>query len=211
MGEGSTALVFDYDGVLADTEPLHWKTWNALLLPYGFQFTWEEYCRVALGFSDEQVFVWISNRLPWVSTGALSQLNLPRKRGVMERSLIECPVSRETIGMLMALKGYRIGLVTSSERADVEPVLRASGIYEKFDAIVYGDDVSARKPAPEPYLKIAQILGVNSGLSFEDSESGLESARAAGFKIVRIEQPSELAQAVKRVLRGETQTLPVLE
>jgi len=61
--------------------------------------------------------------------------------------------------MLTTLNAYRIGLVTSSERAEVEPILRASAIYEKFDALVFGENVAAHKPAPDPYLMIAENLG----------------------------------------------------
>jgi beta-phosphoglucomutase len=201
MGEMSRALVFDYDGVLADTEPLHWKSWEALLLPYGFQFTWEEYCRFGQGVSDDLMFASILNRVPGLSVGELSRLNLLRKREVLEWSLTKCPIPPETIRMLTTLKAYRIGLVTSSERTEVEPILRASAIYEKFDALVFGCDVAAHKPAPDPYLMIAKNLGVDTGIAFEDSESGLESAQAAGFNAVRIDHPGELAQVVARFLR----------
>jgi len=70
--------------------------------------------------------------------------------------------------------------------------------------MVFGEDVAANKPAPEPYLLIAQKLEVRTGIAFEDSQSGLESALAAGFKVVKIEQPKELAQVVARSLRQTT-------
>jgi HAD superfamily hydrolase (TIGR01509 family) len=69
--------------------------------------------------------------------------------------------------------------------------------------MVFGEDVTAHKPAPDPYLLIAQKLGVGTGIAFEDSQSGVESARAAGFKVVRVEQPKELAQLVARSLRQD--------
>ena len=78
----------------------------------------------------------------------------------------------------------------------------ASGIYDKFDAMVFGDDVVVHKPAPDPYLLIAKKLGVSTGTAFEDSNSGMESAQAAGFKAVRIEHPKDLAQIVAQFLRN---------
>jgi HAD superfamily hydrolase (TIGR01509 family) len=120
---------------------------------------------------------------------------------VLEWSLAESPIPRETIEFLATLKADRIGLVTSSDRVDVEPVLCASGIYDKFDGLVFGDDVPVHKPAPDPYLLIAKKLGVSTGTAFEDSESGMESAQAAGFKAIRIEHPKDLAQVVARTLR----------
>ncbi len=203
MGEMLKALVFDYDGVLADTERLHWKAWAELFLPYGFQLTWEEYRRVGLGFADDQMFQSILKSAPHLPVDELPRLNLKRRRMVLEWSLAESPIPQETIQLLTALKAHRIGLVTSSERVDVEPVLRASQIYDKFDAIVFGNDVPIHKPAPDPYLLIAKNLAVSTGIAFEDSESGLESARAAGFKAVIVERAMELAQVVARTLRDQ--------
>lgn len=203
MGEMPITLVFDYDGVLADTERLHWKAWAALFLPYGFCLTWEEYRRIGLGFADDQMFRSIMKSAPHLPVDELPRLNLERRRMVLEWSLAESPIPQETILLLTKLKAFHIGLVTSSERVDVEPVLRASGIYEKFDALVFGEDVTVHKPAPDPYLLIAKKLGGCTGIAFEDSESGLESARAAGFKAVRVEHPKELAQVVGRSLRDQ--------
>lgn len=203
MGEKPKALVFDYDGVLAETERLHWKSWAEMLLPYDLQLSWEDYCRLWRGVSDGQIFALIQMREPRLPVDELKQQNLERRRKVCRWSLAESPIPAETIRLLGRLNAYRIGLVTSSERADVEPVLRACAIYEKFDALVFGSDAPAHKPAPDPYLVMAKKLGVSTGIAFEDSESGLESARAAGFIAVRVEQPGELAQVVARSLRDQ--------
>jgi beta-phosphoglucomutase len=197
------ALVFDYDGVLADTEPLHWKSWAALLLPFDFHLTWEEYDRNWLGLADDKIFRSVVERTPRLNMEELARLNDERKRKVRAFSLAESPIPRETIQLLETLKANRIGMVTSSERAYVEPVLRASGIFDRFDAIVFGDDVAVHKPAPDPYLLIAKNLGVSTGTAFEDSDSGMQSALAAGFKAVRIEHPKDLAQIVAQTLRNQ--------
>ncbi len=191
------ALIFDYDGVLADTEPLHWKSWAALFRPYGVELTWEEYGRIGRGVSDIQMFASMVKNAPRLPVGELMLLNVERRRMVLEWSLAESPIPRETIELLATLEAHKIGLVTSSDRADVEPVLRADGIYDKFNAIVFGDDVPNHKPAPDPYLLIAKRLCVSTGIAFEDSDSGMKSARAAGFNAVRIEHPRELAQVVE--------------
>jgi beta-phosphoglucomutase len=203
MHEMPEALVFDYDGVLADTEVLHWKSWVAVLSRYGIPLTWQEYCRIGRGIGDAQTCQIIRKREPTRDFAELSRENVERKRMVREWSLAEIPIPEATIQLLATLSAYRVGLVTSSERAQVEPVLRAAGIYEQFNAIVFGEDVTVQKPAPDPYLLIAQKLGVQTGIAFEDSEAGVESARAAGFKVIRIEQPKELAKVVTQVLPGQ--------
>ena len=200
----SEALVFDYDGVLADTEPLHWKSWAALFRPYGVELTWEEYGRIGRGVSDIQMFASLVKNAPRLPVDELMQLNLERRRMVLEWSLAESPIPQETVDLLATLRAYKIGLVTSSDRADVEPVLRASQIYDQFDAIVFGNDVPNHKPAPDPYLLIAKHLGVSTGIAFEDSDSGMKSALAAGFKAVRIEHPNRLAQIAAQSLRNQT-------
>lgn len=204
MNETPAALVFDYDGVLADTEVLHWKSWATLVGRYGVQFTWDDYCELGLGVADDQICVSLKKRTPILETVDLMSQNDNRKRMVREWSLAEPPISQETIEMLSGLNGYRIGLVTSSERSDVEPVLHVSGIYAKFDAMVFGDDVTAHKPAPDPYLLGARKLGVTTGVAFEDSGPGIASAQAAGFKVVKIDHPKELAGVVTTILRGRT-------
>ena len=201
MGEMREALVFDYDGVIADTEPLHWKSWAALLSPYGVQLGWDEYCRIGQGVSDAQIFEHFGSQMRLAGADELSRLNRERKQMVREWSLTESPIPRETVAMLRALGDYRVGLVTSSEKTDVEPVLRAAEIYDRFDGMVVGGEPTAPKPSPAPYLLIAERMGVKTGIAFEDSEPGLASARAAGFTAVRIARPGDLAEIVAISLR----------
>lgn len=190
------ALIFDYDGVLADTEPLHWKSWAKLLSPYGIEMTWEDYCAYGRGVDDGRLCDYIGKKWQHVDTVELSDQNRERKQLVRGWSLAEPPIPKETVSLLKALEGYRIGLVTSSERSAVEPVLHACDLLDKFDAAVFGEDVVQRKPSPEPYLQIRQKLGLSTGIVFEDSSSGVESALAAGFNVVRVENPNDLAKII---------------
>jgi beta-phosphoglucomutase len=201
MADPRDALVFDYDGVIADTEPLHWKSWAALLARYGIQLGWEEYCRIGQGVSDAKLFKQFGAQMRPADAMEFSRLNPERKQLVREWSLAESPIPLETVALLKTLGDYRVGLVTSSEREDVEPVLRAAQVFDKFDALVFGGEPAAPKPSPAPYLLIAERLGVKTGIVFEDSEPGLASARAAGFKAVKIERPGDLAKIVALSLR----------
>ncbi len=195
------ALVFDYDGVIADTEPLHWKSWAALLARYGIHLGWEEYCRIGQGVSDAKLFLRFGAQMRPADAENFSCLNPERKQLVREWSLAESPIPRETVALLKTLGDYRVGLVTSSEQADVEPVLRAAQVYSRFDALVFGQEPAAPKPSPAPYLLVAERLGVKTGIAFEDSEPGLASASAAGFKVIKIARPGDLAKIVALSLR----------
>ena len=110
----------------------------------------------------------------------------------------EPPIAVATIEMLRSLKGYRLGLVTSSAESDVQPVLRAAGIYQCFEASVFGEDVECHKPAPDPYLLLGNRLGIRAGLVFEDSDAGITSAQQAGFTVIPITEPEQLSRIVYR-------------
>jgi HAD superfamily hydrolase (TIGR01509 family) len=95
---------------------------------------------------------------------------------------------------------YLMAVVSSSFRAEVEPPLVRAGLDRCFQKILCGDDVTRLKPAPDPYLKAAEILAAQNPLVIEDSDAGVASARAAGFDFVRVTGPSEMETEVRRVL-----------
>ena len=195
------ALVFDYDGVIADTEPLHWRSWQAVLSLHGIKLGWEDYCLIGRGVSDAAIFEHFREQIHNSAPSLLAVQNSRRKQMVQSWSLAESPISPETIALLRSLASHRVGLVTSSDRSEVEPVLLAAQISDCFHAKVFGDESLAPKPSPAPYLAIAERLGVKTGIAFEDSEPGLASAAAAGFRAVRVPQPHDLPQIVARSLR----------
>jgi beta-phosphoglucomutase len=198
---GWEALIFDFDGVIADTEPLHWQSWVELLAPRGFDLNWEDYCRECRGVAESRMLDALVRLTPAASEWTdLPQSYPERKRRVLERVSSAPPIARETVEMLAALDGYRVGLVTSALEQHVAPVLRSTGIYDSFAALVYGNEVRHHKPAPDPYLLAMKKLGVTSGLAFEDSAFGIESARAAGLDVVQVDDPARLAKLVRQSL-----------
>jgi HAD superfamily hydrolase (TIGR01509 family) len=165
----------------------------------GITFTWEQYCEIGRGVHDARM---LENLRQLVgNTALLSGLEedyVLRKQHMRDLCISQPPIHEKTIEMLHSLKGYRLGLVTSSSRSDVEPVLRAAGIYQCFDAFVFGEDVEHHKPSPDPYLLLGRRMGVTTGLVFEDSDAGIASARLAGFTVVPISEPEALSQIVCR-------------
>jgi HAD superfamily hydrolase (TIGR01509 family) len=151
--------------------------------------------------SDAAIFEHFREQMLGLDAGAFSLLNQKRKDAVREWSLAERPIAPETVALLNSLGAYRVGLVTSSDRTEVEPVLSAAQIHRCFDAMVFGEEPVEPKPAPAPYLLIAERLGVKTGVAFEDSEPGMASARAAGFRAIKVAQPRELSQIVAMCLR----------
>jgi HAD superfamily hydrolase (TIGR01509 family) len=195
------SLIFDFDGVLADTEPLHWMAWRELLLPHEIELSWEEYCRIGRGVTDGHMLT----RLPQVISNPTLHSTL-REQLRHRRDTIPslCAqgslIGEPTVKLLESLSSFRLGLVTSSSRSAVEPILQAAGVAKHFQATVYGDEVSQHKPHPAPYLRIREKLGVSTGLVFEDSDAGMESATAAGFNVFRVLAPADLPETVQKAL-----------
>jgi beta-phosphoglucomutase len=159
------SLIFDFDGVLADTEPLYWRAWVELLRPHGIVLSWEQYCRVGRGVKDEEMLP----RIPQVVSNPallarLKEKLVSRREMVQRWATEQTQISEATAQLLHSLSAFQLGLVTSSHRADVEPMLRAAGVAECFEATVFGDEVTQHKPHPAPYLQIREKLGVPEAL-----------------------------------------------
>ncbi len=192
------AVLFDFDGVIVDSEIVHFECWQEILEPFEITLTWDYYTRNCIGVSDRAMIrTLISLREPPVDFDRVYAL-YPAKKERFRARMMESPRADEsTIELLRQLSGYKKAVVTSSGRAEVEPILRQLGIADLFDAAVYGEDVAALKPSPEPYLKAAEKLGITRALVVEDSAAGRESGRAAGFEVIEIEQPSGVAERVR--------------
>lgn len=198
------ALIFDYDGVIADTEPLHWRSWAELLADFGFSLGWDEYLELGRGVNDVRFLQALSKKVKSneFPLGILKENERRRKR-VLELSLAVSPIPKETVSMLRSLAPRWLGLVSSSNRREVEPVLRANGIDKCFRACVFGDDVHRHKPDPEPYLLAAKLLGTSVGFVFEDSRAGIESAKSAGFQTIEVSHPISLPALVDQTIKGK--------
>lgn len=197
------AILFDFDGVLADSEPLHCAAWAHVLKPLGISLNWETYRRYCIGIPDRDAaayFCGLKNPPAdfdevWAKYPAKSArfVELIREQPVIEPSVIR---------LLDELDGYKTGVVTATERAFVEPALEVAGVRGKFAVVIGAEDVERTKPAPDPYLLAMERLGASSGLAVEDSDTGEESARAAGLDVVRVAKPSETAWVVLAKLGG---------
>ena len=202
------AILFDFDGVLADTEPVHWRCWNEILKPFSIQLTWEAFERECIGVSDHALIERLaSQRQPPIPFDDLWS-RYPTKKELFRTSIAEAPpFVAETVALIRELsKSYKLAVVTSSARIEIEPALLHGGIRACFQALVCGKEVENLKPAPDPYLKAAELLGARNPLVIEDSDSGVASARAAGFELLRISDVQEVAKAVRQLLITDAPT-----
>lgn len=199
QGEG---LIFDFDGVLADTESMYWKVWAELLSRHAISLSWTEYCRSGRGYRDSVMMDNLGITDPFVRSAIEGSAN-ERREQMRRWCAQESPISNASIAALRALRGYPVGLVTTSERSEVEPLLKNAGIHGLFAACVYGDDITHAKPHPQPYWLICERLGIKTGVAFEDSDAGVASAAAAGLRPVRVNHPEELPSLLRAALAEE--------
>ncbi len=173
------AVIFDFDGTLADTEPFH-SAKRAEMLD-------------ELGVTADNDFVGISLRTFWggivksynlnIGVEELAKRNLFEvAREVMASSVQPADGAIETL-VKLTKKGFVLALASSSDRDYVEALLNHFGLDKYFKHTVCGDEVENLKPAPDIYLKACALCGVSpcEAVSIEDSDAGMRSAKSAGL------------------------------
>lgn len=195
------AILFDFDGTLVDSEPVHYECWQEVLEPFGLTMSWEDYCEHCIGVSDRAMVERMAAEVGMEFETLYAQY--PRKKELLrERMVADPPMDERVREWLLEFERMPMGVVTSSYRLEVEPVLEVLGLKQRFRASVYGDEVKKLKPHPEPYLLAAERLGAKEPLVFEDSDAGVASASAAGFVVIRVLDPEDLPDLLKHVLDG---------
>jgi HAD superfamily hydrolase (TIGR01509 family) len=199
------AVLFDFDGVLIDSEPLQYACWMEVLREFRIEVTLDQYLERWVGVADSLMLEDLARLAhPPVDAATLARFHPAKKELYRWRSLIAPAWAPGLGGFLASLAGYKLAVVTSSGRGEVAPLLEAGGIRGFFGAEIYGNETPRLKPAPDPYLRAAEALGARRPLVVEDSDAGVASARAAGFDFVRVRAPGEVAAAVReRLGRGE--------
>jgi len=181
------ALLFDMDGVIVDSNPLHREAWVRFNALHGLETTEAMQQRMYGKRNDEIVRDFFG--------GALSA------EEVFARGAAKEAIYRDMVGPLLPgalvpgvrefLQRHRdlpMGCATNAERANVEIVLRLGGVAEFFRVVVDGHQVSRPKPFPDIYLRAAELLGAAAEdcLVFEDSYAGVEAGLAAGMPVVAL-------------------------
>jgi beta-phosphoglucomutase len=180
-----TTVIFDLDGLLADTERLHYRAYRMALLEHNVQLVEADYgehwVRRGKGIDD-----WVVRQGLDLDPGALRARKAAHYQTLLRSSLR--PMAGAT-DLLARLQGtLRIGLASSSYRDAVDAVIHCLGIADYFETVVSGLDVARVKPAPDIFLKAAARLGVVPGecVVLEDAEKGVLAAQAAGMRCVAI-------------------------
>lgn len=183
---GKNALIFDFDGTIADTTPLHARAFKETLAPYGVAV---DYASIAGLKTRDAIVSCLRAEGRYEADFDLPELvgeKQRRARGLIAEELM--PIPAVEAFLVRARSRYRMALVTSGSRATVTFALRKLGYENWFDPIVCAEDVARAKPAPDGFLKALAALQArpDQALVFEDAESGFEAARAAGLAVVDV-------------------------
>ncbi|PYR16495.1 MAG: HAD family phosphatase [Acidobacteria bacterium] len=197
------AIVLDFDGVIANSEPLHFQAFRDVLAEEGVTLTEGDYYARYLGFDDVAAFQAIAVACGGAWTTAHIGELAARKAARLES--LECEVSILFPGAAGAVRrasaAVPIAIASGARGVEIRRVLDREGLAACFTAIVAAGDTAAGKPEPDPYLRAVTLLAPACGghlaasecVAIEDSHWGLESARAAGLRTVAVTHTYEAA------------------
>jgi len=190
------AVLFDFDGVLVNSEPLHFQALRGALLTDGVDISADEYAAYYLAYDD-----WRATRLALERHGAESGADkvealVARKTELFDALLATVPLypgARELVELLAA--EVPVGIASGAQRPEIERILDAAGLRARFSTIVGSGDVARGKPNPDPYLEaMGRLRAQAPGLApaecvvIEDTMAGITSGLAAGMKVVGVAQ-----------------------
>jgi beta-phosphoglucomutase len=140
-----------------------------------------------------------------IATPSLFDLIWPKyasKQALFRHKLtLKSPFLTETTALIAELAPlYKLAVVSSSGRTEVEPPLVRAGIREHFQAMVCGKEGGNLKPAPDPYLHAAKLLNSTHPLVVEDSSAGVASAKAAGFEVLHVTSAESVPSQLRKIL-----------
>jgi beta-phosphoglucomutase len=213
------AVVFDFDGVLVDSEPLHFRTLRASLDAEGVEITREEYLRFYLAHPDRDSIRLALERHGRAKSAEQVERVCEKKAALFEEGLPQVtffPGAQELV--LQLASRVRLGVASGARRSEIEAGLKAGGLRDAFGPIVSAEDVSRGKPHPDPYLLAIERLSTaraplvaSSCVAVEDSPIGVVSARAAAMKVIAVANSypeSELVLA-ERVVSSLAHLAPI--
>jgi len=172
------ALLFDLDGTLIDTDRLHFAAFRDLLASLGQRIDMQYYLDNMHGQMNAAIF---ARLMPEADPAAMSDRKEAAFRDLLAGSVPPMAGAAALISDARA-RGWGLAVVTNAPRVNAAAMLDAIGLADAFDTVVIGEECRAGKPDPEPHATAMARLGVPPGdcIAFEDSPSGIRSARAAG-------------------------------
>jgi len=192
MTRSISAIIFDFDGVIVHSEPLHLRAFQNSLAPEGINLSDAEYYAEMIGFDDRGAFRHILAK-HGKPTDPPGLLRLMARKAQMVRKLIDGREYAPLPGVAELVRGlwrnYPLGICSGALREEIEAMLEGISLRDCFGVIVAAEDVTAGKPDPEGYILCARLISQKIDkplqpadcLVVEDAPSVIRSVRAAGF------------------------------
>jgi HAD superfamily hydrolase (TIGR01509 family) len=212
------AVVFDFDGIILDSETAEFESHRRIYERHGALLTPEEWCDQIGIWSEAHERRWC-DRLNELSGAAMEYEGFKAdQHRIFHQILAREPMRgiRELLDAL-ALAAVPLAIASTSTARWVVPAVERLGLSDRFRTIVTADDVERRKPAPDVYLEAARRLGADPrrSVAIEDSGPGIAAATAAGMKTIAIPhwltERHDLAGATLRVAHAGELTVEVLK
>ena len=206
------AVIFDCDGVLVNTEPLHYRAFQEVLAPLGLGHDFESYLEHFVGFDDRDAFIYAFRQagldLAPTTLGRLIEAKALALRDLIGQGVPSFPGVVELVKGLMD-RGVLMAVASGALRHEIDLFMASLGLNGVFHAIVAADEVTKSKPDPETYLlaleRLRQVQGlrrleVMNCIAIEDTRAGIRSAKSAGLRVIAVTNSfpaSELTEADK--------------
>lgn len=191
------AVIFDFDGIIVDTEPIHYRSFQEVLVPRGLGYSWEEYLGCYIGFDDRDAFR-EAFRAGGTTIGDRELKELIEQKARAFQRIIAAGVEPYpgVVELIRSISGnLPLGLCSGALTSDIDPILRQLGIAGFFDVVVTAEDVAASKPDPASYVLAMERLAARfpdravtpeTTLAIEDTPAGIASARGAGLRALAV-------------------------
>jgi len=178
-------IIFDCDGTLADTMPLHWRAWQAIAARHRFAFPIDRFYSLG-GVPSRDILKLLSGEQSLM----IDHLAVAREKEVEYLPLIaQVEPINAVVGVARENHGkIPMAVASGGTHRVIEQVLAHLGIRHLFEAVVTSEDVARQKPAPDIFLEAARKIGVPSRFcrAYEDTDLGLQAIRAAGMEAVDV-------------------------
>jgi beta-phosphoglucomutase len=217
------ALIFDFDGVILDSEPLHYQACSVVFKQLGITISYDEYVKECLGYADKDMFPkFFATRNLFFTVEKINYV-MEEKTKQFQAIIRDCDI----LPMIDAVDQYinyiankipKLAICSGSTKNEILAVLakiKHGSLLTYFDKIVTSEDVKHGKPSPEGYLLTAGQLNLSPSecLVIEDTPHGVDAAKAAGMRVIALttSYKQEQLQHADQIITHFAQLIPVYD
>ncbi len=199
------SVIFDMDGTLLDTQRPYITAWEWAGEKQGYK-NFGRYIPDVCGMNETGVRAFIKERQPEID---VDKFRADVRQYMHDNLVVRFKDGAKELLDYLKARGVKIALATGTSRPSAEHHLKEVGILEKFDAIVCGTEVQNGKPAPDIFLKTAELMGVKPAdcFVFEDSENGILAGVRAGMKCIGVADVRPFSEDIKKIMYKELEKI----